>query len=175
MLVLNSDPYLQIADSALGLLSVFDDLKYDRADADMLSPAMRSHAIGKLRPLGFKQVSGSILLNEGAGVRVVIPKANTLGASPFDITRYCSKKRHDVYMLTPTQAACQMIDGYEKDEAVGRIKALIGKHPINLFRLMDYLERTDRHQSFLSAIGHLKYCQRIAIESEPLCRRRALG
>ena len=46
MQVLNGDPYLQIADEKLRLLSVFDDLKYDRADADMMSPAMRTHASG---------------------------------------------------------------------------------------------------------------------------------
>ncbi|MEM9967376.1 MAG: hypothetical protein AAF755_04660 [Pseudomonadota bacterium] len=175
MQVLNRDPYLQIADKTLGLVSIFDDLKYDRADADMLSPAMRSHAMQKLAPLGFRQVSGTVLRHTETGVRVLIPKFHALGASPFDITRYTPKGTADFYLLTPTQTACRFIDSYTKNEAVQRIKTLVAKHPVNLYRLMDYLERQPVHEEFLSAIGHLKYVQRIAVESEPLNRRRALG
>ena len=175
MQVLNSDPYLQIADEKLRLLSVFDDLRYDRADADMMSPAMRTHAIGKLAPLGFRQVSGTVLEHAETGVRGIIPKFHALGASPFDIARYTPKASHDFYLMTPTQTACQFIDTYPRDEAVERIKTLITKHPINLFRLMDYLERKPTHQAFEDAIGHLKYAQREAVEADPLCRRRALG
>ncbi len=173
--VLNRDPYLQLADTRLGLISVFDDLKYDRADADMLSPAMRRHAIAKLGGVGFRQVSGTVLENAEAGVRTLIPKSHALGASPFDITRYTPKRSQDFYVLTPTQTACQFVDHYSTDDAVARIKALVAKHPINLFRLMDYLERKPTHDAFLRAIGHLKYVQRKAVESEPLRRRRALG
>lgn len=175
MLSLNTDPYLQIADEKQGLLSVFDDLKYDRADADMMSPAMRSYAMKKLTPLGFRQISGTVLLHQDSGVRVFIPKFHALGASPFDITRYTPKGAADIYLLTPTQVACRFIDSYPKDEAVHHIKTLIAKHPVNLFRLADYLDRQPVHQEFLNAIGHLRYVQRMAVESEPLNRRRALG
>lgn len=175
MEVLNRDPYLQVADGKLNLLSVFDDLKYDRADADMMSPAMRSHAIKKLGPLGFRQTSGTVLDNRDAGVRVLIPKFHALGASPFDITRYTPKRATDYYLLTPTQTACQLIDFYRIDEAVRRIKELVAKHPINLFRLMDYLDKSPTHDAFQDAIGHLRFVQREAVASEPLCRRRALG
>ncbi len=175
MQALNRDPYFQIADEALGLISVFDDLKYDRADADMMSPAMRSHAISKLTPLGFHQRSGTVLENREADVRVYIPKVHALGASPFDVARYTPKRAQDFYLLTPTQTACQYIDAFETDEAVEQIKELIAKHPINLLKLEDYLERKDSHRAFLGAIGHLKYVQREAVSSEPLNRRRALG
>ncbi|MEM1075309.1 MAG: hypothetical protein AAF665_16130 [Pseudomonadota bacterium] len=175
MEALNRDPYLQIADTKLGILSVFDDLKYDRADADMMSPAMRTHAMKKLGALGYKQTSGTVLLHRETQVRVIIPKFHALGASPFDITRYTSKAPQDFYLLTPTQTACQFVDTYATDDAVERIKTLMAKHPINLYRLMDYLEKTPRHAAFLGAIGHLKFVQREAVSSEPLCRRRALG
>lgn len=171
----DAHPYLQMADWRLGLLSVFDDLRYDRADADLMSPAMRKHAIDRVTPAGFRQISGSVLENRAADIRLLIPKQHALGASPFDITRYTPKRDQDLYLLTPTQAACQIIDAYDTVAAVTRIKALIAKHPINLFRLMDYLEHTDAHRAFLGAIGHLKLVQREAIEAEPLCRRRALG
>ncbi len=175
MQALSRDPYLQIADEKLGLISVFDDLKYDRADADMMSPAMRGHAISKLTPLGFRQTSGSVLDHRKADVRVFIPKIHALGASPFDVARYTPKRKQDLYLLTPTQTACQFIDAFDKDAAVDRIKELIAKHPVNLLKLEDYLERKDSHRAFLGAIGHLKYVQREAVSSEPLCRRRALG
>lgn len=173
--VLNNDPYLQVADTALGLISVFDDLRYDRADLDMLSPPMRNRARAKLQPLGFRQVSGTVFEARDANVRVIMPKSHALGASPFDITLYTPKRETDLYLLTPTQTACQFVDGYPRDEAVARIKTLIEKHPINLDRLGDYLEKKPQHAAFLPAIGHLKFHQREAVAKEPLCRRRALG
>lgn len=167
-------PFLTVADPALKLLSVFDDLKYDRADADMLSPPMRRHVVDKLHRRGFRQVSGNVLENRAEDVRCLIPKSHALGASPFDITRYTPKRAQDFYVLTPTQTACQFIDHYAPEEATSRIAALIAKQPVNLLRLNDYLERTPAHRAFLPSIGHLRYVQREAVESEPLRSRRAL-
>ncbi|MEM1388232.1 MAG: hypothetical protein AAF748_13840 [Pseudomonadota bacterium] len=168
-------PYLTVADSNLRLISVFDDLKYDRADADILSPAMRRHFLDKFAKLGFRQKTGTIVVNKATDVHCLMPKFHALGASPFDITRFTARREQDFYVLTPTQTACQFIDHYSQDEAVQRIRDLVQTQPINLYRLMDYLERKPKHQSFMSAIGHLRYVQRVAVESEPLCRRRALG
>ncbi len=175
MRAFSAGPYFQIADEKLGLLSVFDDLKYDRADVDMISPAMRKHVVGKLGPLGFRQTSGTVLEHAEADMRVHIPKFHALGASPFDIARYTEKRPQDCCLLTPTQVACQYVDHYELDEAVQRIEALIAKHPINLLKLADYLEGKPKHRAFREVLGHIKLKQRIAVESEPLCRRRSLG
>ena len=172
---LNRSPYLQLADSGLGILSVFDDLKYDRADADLMSPAMRRFAVTQVQPLGFRQVSGSVLEQDGSGARIVIPKLHSLGASPFDITRYTPKRAADFYLLTPTQTVCRYIDCYPLEEALDRALGLVRKHPINLYRLMDYLERKPTHSAFRSVLGDIKKAQREAGESEPLCRRKALG
>lgn len=168
-------PYMLVADWRLRLFSIFDDLKYDRSDADMLSPAMRTHAIGKLREVGFRQISGNVLENRDADVRCIIPKFHALGASPFDITRYAERRSQDFFLLTPTQTACQFIDTYSYDEALDRVGQLVTKQPINIYRMMDYLERKPAHEDFVEALGQLKYLQRVAVESEPLCRRRALG
>ena len=175
MRAFSAEPYFQIADEKLGLLSVFDDLKYDRADVDMISPAMRKHVVGKLGPLGFRQTSGTVLEHAEADMRVHIPKFHALGASPFDIARYTEKRPQDYCLLTPTQVACQYVDHYELDDAVQRIEALISKHPINLLKLADYLEAKPKHRAFREVLGHIKLKQRIAVESEPLCRRRSLG
>ena len=172
---LNFGPYMCVADAYLRLISVFDDLRYDRADVDMLSPAMRNHAIARLASLGFRQVSGTVVRHETTGVRCIMPKFHPLGASPFDITRYTPRGECDFYILTPTQTACQLVDWYSHVEAVERIKALITHQPINLYKLLDYLENTSAHQEFAKAIGHLRLVQREAVTSEPLRRRRALG
>lgn len=167
--------YLFVADSRLNLLSVFDDLRYDRSDVDMLSPTMRRHVSEKLRPLGFRQVSGTTFENRAADVRFLMPKSHALGASPFDISRYTPKREQDFYVLTPTQAACQIIDNYSLDHAVHAIKDLISRQPVNLLRLADYLERKPTHQRFAGALGHLQYFQRQAVTSDPLRTRRSLG
>lgn len=171
---LDKDPYLSVADPDLRLISVFDDLRYDRSDLDMLTGPMRRHAVAKLAPLGFRHVSGTVIENRTDDIRVVIPKIHSLGASPFDAARYLERRPQDYILLTPTQAACQMIDTYPCEEAVDRIKALIVEQPINLFKILDHLERKEPHQVFRRAIGHLRFVQRTAIEAEPLRRRRPL-
>ncbi|MEM7733544.1 MAG: hypothetical protein AAF280_12295 [Pseudomonadota bacterium] len=167
--------YMTLADARLRVFSVFDDLYYDRADADMLSPAMRNHAFERLGKIGFRQVSGNVLEDRAADRRCLMPKSHALGASPFDITRYTPRRDQDFYLLTPTQTACQFIDHYGHEEAVERVAQLITVQPINLFRLMDYLEHTPNHREFLKAIKFLEKTQKEAVKSEPLKRRRALG
>ncbi|CUI29775.1 hypothetical protein [Cognatishimia activa] len=172
---LKSDPYIKLADAELRIISVFDELRYDRADMDVLSGPMRDHAVEKLKPLGFKQVTGSSFLHAETGIRVLLPKSHALGGSPFDIARYTPRGEFDYYLLTPTQAACMMIDSYSKMKALERIKGLIKTQPINILRIADYLEKKPVHEDFEDTIGHLKFVQREAVESEPLRRRRALG
>ena len=134
---LNFGPYMCVADAGLRLISVFDDLRYDSADLDMISPAMRDHVITRLIPLGFKQVSGSILLHKATVVRCMIPKFQALGALPFNITRYIPSTEQDFYVLTPTQTACQYVNFYQHAEAVKRVKALIIRQPVNLYKVLD--------------------------------------
>ncbi|MFW8596213.1 hypothetical protein [Cribrihabitans neustonicus] len=172
---LNRTPYICVADAGLRLISVFDDVCYDRADMDSLSGAMREHAAQKLGPLGFAQTSGSSFVHEESGIRVLMPKSHALGASPFDIARYTPRGTYDYYLLTPTQSAAMMIDGYATEDAFERIAALIRRQPINILRLADYLERKPEHDAFREEMGKLRYLQREAVAAEPLRRRRALG
>ncbi len=170
---LNDDPFLFV-DQKLNLISVFDDLKYDRSDLDTLSAPMRRRVVARLDPLGFRQMSGGLIENPKANIRVLLPKFRALGASPFDVVRDTPRRAQDFYVLTPTQTACQWIDAFSTDDAVEAIKTLVVKHPVNLLRIVDFLERTERHQAFLRAVGHLKYVQRLAVSEEPLRSRRAL-
>lgn len=167
--------YMMLADSALNIFSVFDDLRYDRSDADIMSPGMRKHAVGQLRPYGFKQTSGSVLHDKARDVFCYIPKPQVLGASPFDVARYTPKRAQDYYVFTPTQTACQYIDAYSFEEAFEKTLALVQKQPINLYRLMDYLEPKPKHEAFRAALSEIKAVQSNAVKTEPLKRRRALS
>lgn len=172
--VLNADPYLMVADAGLRLISVFDDLSYDRADLDALSGPMRRRALAKLTPLGFVQRSGSVIESRTEDIRVHLPKFRALGASPFDVLRDTKRRPQDYALLTPTQSAARIIDAYPLDAAMERLTALVVKHPVNLLRLGDFLDRSDRHQAFKAVLGHLIYVQRQAVMQEPLKTRRAL-
>jgi hypothetical protein len=172
---LSGDPYIRLAETELRVISVFDDLRYDRSDMDVLSRAMRDHAVAKLKPLGIKQTAGTCFTHLDSGIRIVMPKSHALGASPFDVARYTPRGDQDYYLLTPTQTACLFVEHFDTDTAVDRIRALIQTQPVNILRIADYLERSPHHAAFGRAIGHLKFIQRTAVSSEPLMRRRALG
>jgi len=171
---LNIDPYLMVADTGLRLISVFDDLHYDRADLDMLSGPMRRHALTRLVPLGFKQRSGSVIENRAEDVLIHMPKFRALGASPFDALRDTVLRVQDYALLTPTQVAAQIITEHPTDVAMERLSALVVKHPVNLLRLFDYLEPIPTHRAFRNVLGQLVFLQRKAVSMEPLKTRRAL-
>jgi hypothetical protein len=158
----------------LRLLTVFDDLRYDRADLDMMSAPMRRRALTALAPLGFVQASGGVLENRHADIRIHLPKYRALGASPFDVLRETTLRPQDYALLTPTQAAARIITAHDLEIALPRMEALVVRHPVNLLRLFDYLEHNPRHEAFKPVIGHLVLMQRDAIAREPLKTRRAL-
>ena len=170
-------PYMFLADEKLRLISIFDDLSYDRSDLDILSPSMRNHAVSKLIPLGFNQSSGTILEHSASRDRCLIPKFHALGSSPFHITLYTPKNENDFYILTPTQTACQIIDSYSQELAFEKIEALIKKQPINIRKISDHLEqkKNSTHRLFSPAMGELLNIQQEAVKEEPLRRKRALG
>ena len=170
-------PFMYLADEKLRLISIFDDLSYDRSDLDILSPSMRKHAISKLIPLGFKQISGNILEHPASRDRCLIPKFHALGASPFHITSYTPRNENDFYILTPTQSACQIIDRYSHEIAFEKIEALIKKQPINIRKISDHLEqnKNSTHRLFSPAMRELLSIQRQAVKKEPLRGKRALG
>lgn len=172
--VLDRDPYLCLADGDLRLISVFDDLRYDRADLDMLSGPMRNRVTTKLAPLGFYQRSGGLIENPATGLRLHMPKFRALGASPFDALRDTTRGPGDFAVLTPTQAACAIIAARKTDVAVLALERLVCIHPVNLLRIFDFLDSSPAHKAFRPAIGHLVPIQREAIRTRPLKDRRAL-
>lgn len=172
--VLDRDPYLCLADRGLRLVSVFDDLRYDRADMDMLNGPMRRRLVAALAPLGVRQGRGSRLDCPVTGLRLHMPKFRALGASPFDALRDTVRAPTDYAVLTPTQAACAIIDAHSTDAAVARLERLVRQHPVNLLRIFDFLDGSPAHEAFRPAIGHLVPIQREAVRRAPLKDRRAL-
>ena len=156
-------PYFALADPHLRIFSIFDDLAYDRADADMLSPPMRRHAIEQLKSVGFVQTSGSVLRHRTREVFCRIPKPQTLGAAPFDVLRYETRRAQDFVILTPTQTACQIIDGYPPEEALARLVALVRIQPINIDRIFDFMDRKAAHRENVAMLGAVKSEQRKAV------------
>ncbi|MEM7082963.1 MAG: hypothetical protein AAF465_09530 [Pseudomonadota bacterium] len=169
------DKYLFLADRELNIISVFDDIRYDRADPDILSIGMRRHVIKQLAKQNFKQVSGRVLQQASTHVRCLIPKFHAFGVSPFDAVRYESKREDDYYVLTPTQTACQFLNHYPLNDAIGRIETLIAKQPINVLRMLDFSSSPYADENFVRAIEHFMYVQRDAVSREPLNLMRPLG
>jgi hypothetical protein len=171
----NLGSYVHIPAIEIRIISIFDELRYDRSDADIVSPAMRMHIAKTLAKFGFRQKSGTVFENKQRDIKCLIPKSHALGASPFHITQYTPKRGQDFYILTPTQTACQIIHHCELEDAIEHIHQLIQKQPINLYRLSDYLDYSEQHQEAAKAIGHIKYLQRKALETGPLRNIRPLS
>ncbi|WP_424927748.1 hypothetical protein [Amaricoccus tamworthensis] len=174
VMVLNADPYLIVADTHLRLISVFDDLRYDRSDLDMLCAPMRDRALRRLKPMGFSQKSGTVIENRAEDIRIHMPKFRALGASPFDALRDTDQRPQDYVLLTPTQTAARIIEGHDPDPAMDLLEALVARHPVNLLRIFDFLDSSPRHAAFKKPLGYLVHVQRQAIAKEPLKTRRAL-
>ncbi|WP_086933946.1 hypothetical protein [Agarilytica rhodophyticola] len=170
---LNLDSYI-IVDWGVKAISVFDDLHYDRSDLDVMAPGMRRYVKNKLESIGFAQISGCRFKNEVYDIVCEMPKLNVKGASPFDATNYIKKREYDLFIMTPTQLAAHYIDSLEHAEAVEKIMNLVHKHPVNLFKIMDFVEDKVAHQNFLSVIHHIINEQKKAIKTEPLCRLKSL-
>ena len=93
------DKYLLLTDEPLNIISIFDELRYDRSDIDMLSPGMRQHITNKLKTIGFKQKSAKLLISEDKKFRCHLPMNHALGSSPFHATDYLGKKDGDYFVL----------------------------------------------------------------------------
>lgn len=168
------DPYLLVHNQPDLLISVFDDLRYDRADVDMLSPGMRKYLSGKLAAIGFRQISGNRFVYPEDDICCVIPKNHALGMSPYDATRYTTKRSKDYFVVTPTQTAARFIADMRDEKLVAQLSGLIRHQPINIERLVDFAKQETRYQHFLAVAPHIRFLQRTAVAASPLSSMRAL-
>lgn len=156
-------------------VSVFDDVHYDRADVDMLTPAMRKYVTTCLTDFGCKLKSGTNIIHKNLGITFILPKPSVLGASPFDITKHFPRNEGDIYIFTPTQAAAYLFDHIELETAVKCMSEMIKEQPINLLKLEDTIGKQSKRESYLQAMGHLTYCQRHVVEQPGMRFKRSLG
>lgn len=161
--------------SEINAISVFDDVKYDRADVDMLTPAMRKYIANYLVHRGCQLKSGTAIIHKDLDLTFILPKPSVLGASPFDITHHFPRNESDIYILTPTQSAAYLFDHIELDSAVESISKMIKKQPVNLLKLEDAIGTQVKRQAYLQAMGYLTYCQRQALEQPNMKFKRSLG
>lgn len=170
----SSDSYLHWVDE-INVLSVFDDVLYDRSDIDILSPAMRHFAAKFLKHQGYKQINGQCFSSQDRKEKLWMPKPSVLAASPFDIARYVKRSEGDALILTPTQTAALLLDSLKLDKAVEAIVLLIEQQPINLLKLHDHIPEYHQRNAYVEAFPYLRYCQRKVVENPKMRFKRSLG
>ena len=160
---------------SIRVISVFDDVRYDRSDIDILGPGMRRHVSKFLIQLGCKARSGGRIVEPDSGLNFVLPKPSILAASPFDITRYHQRGADDIYILTPTQTAAYYFQAMDFDLAIMAIAGLIQTQPVNLLKLLDTLEHHRERKCYEPVLHYLLACQKHAVKQGGMKFKRSLG
>ncbi len=173
IMAIERDPYLYWHQQ-LRIISVFDDVRYDRSDLDLLSPAMRQHIVKQLKQLGCKQARGQQLISPNGNV-LWMPKPSVLGSSTFDIGKYTKRAEHDIYILTPTQAAAYWLDNGELEPAVEAIANMIKQQPCNLRKIEDHIGSNPKRKAYIQAMPYLRKVLRESQEQPEMKFKRSLG
>jgi hypothetical protein len=134
---LKDDKYLFFLETPHNLVCVFDHIRYDRSDADLLSQAQRKYLLNKLVEYGYYHKTGRVLISESHKTKFIFPKQNILGASISDFIKHEKREDQDLFVLTPTQMAIYIINTI-KNDTLEILKNLISKHPINLKKIYDH-------------------------------------
>jgi hypothetical protein len=171
---IGKDDYLLWHES-IRVISVFDDVKYDRSDIDILGPGMRRYVTKFLTGLGCKTRSGSCIVHRHSELNFLLPKPSVLASSPFDITRYQSRERKDIYILTPTQTAAYLFQHMDFDLAIIAIFEMIKTQPVNLLKLQDTLQHHRERQYYAPVLRYLLACQNQGVKQEQMKFKRSLG
>jgi len=170
----NEDEYLLWHDS-IRVISVFDDVKYDRSDIDLLGPGMRKHVTQFLKGLGCKAKSGKCIVHRDSEIKYWLPKPSLLAASPFDITRYQPRDANDIYVLTPTQTAAYFFQTIDFDLAILAIGDMIETQPVNILKLLDTLNSPQERTYYAPVLRYLLDCQKQIVKQPRVKFKRTLG
>ncbi len=156
------------------IISLFDDVRYDRSDIDILSTSMRKHIGLILKSLGCIHKAGNRYISP-VGLSLWMPKPSVLGASSFDATRYTPRQPGDIYILTPTQAVAYWLDHASLEEAVPAIVDMMRSQPCNLRKLEDQINKNSQRNTYLQAMPYLRRELRLSQEDPKLKFKRSLG
>ncbi|MGK0499408.1 MAG: hypothetical protein ACJAYG_001045 [Oceanicoccus sp.] len=171
---ISKDDYLLWHDS-IRVISVFDDVKYDRSDIDLLVPAMRKYVSQFLNNLGYKAKSGKCIVHRDSDIKCWLPKPSVLAASPFDITRYQARDLNDIYILTPTQTAAYYFQQLDFDLAIMAIGKMIKTQPVNILKLLDTLNSPQERRYYGPVLRYLLDCQQQVVSKPGVKFKRSLG
>ena len=155
--------------------SVFEDVKYDRSDIDILGPGMRRYVTNFLTTLDCKTRSGRCIVHRHSGLNCWLPKPSVLAASPFDITRYRPREPKDIYILTPTQTAAYLFQHLDFDLAIIAIFEMIKTQPVNLLKLQDTLQHHHERHYYAPVLRYLLDCPQPGVPPGRMKFKRSLG
>lgn len=173
---LKDDKNFYVVEGSLNILSVFDHTNYDRSDLDLLSGPQRQYVEKKLKKHGYKFKTGRVLQSKTQSIVFRIPKQSIISANPFDIIRYEKRDQGDIFVLTPTQSACLIINRITvKDELKLALKELIKKQPINLKKIYDNIRFEKSKENYQSIHNELSEFQSEVIKSTHLKYKQHLG
>jgi hypothetical protein len=172
--IIGGDEYLLWRDS-IRVLSVFDDVRYDRSDIDLLGPGMRRYVSQVLTGLECKAKSGKCIEHSDADIKCWLPKPSVLAASPFDITRYQPREANDIYILTPTQTAAYFFQQLDFDLAIMAIGDMIESQPVNILKLLDTLNSRRERSYYAPVLRYLLDCQKQVVSQPGFKFKRTLG
>jgi len=168
-----ADKYLVVLQDSINIISVFDALQYDRSDADLMTPNMRTYVVNKLKSIGFKQQSGNRFTSEDSKINCHFAKPRLLVSSSFDCI-LTQRSEADYHILTPTQTACQLFNTLPLEQAIEAVSSLIKQQPINVYKIKDYSYNQTRHKEIISYISYLTQQQQLALSNPKLAQMRSL-
>lgn len=173
---LKDDKNFYVVEAPMSILSVFDHTNYDRSDLDLLSGPQRQYVERKLKKYGYKFKTGRVLQSKTNPIVFRIPKQSIISANPFDIIRYEKRDQGDIFVLTPTQTACLIINRItDQDELKEALKDLIKKQPINLKKIYDNIRFEKSKETYQSIHSELLDFQTEVIKSTDLKYKQHLG
>lgn len=174
--LLYKDKYLYLYNEKFQAVSIFDHIRYDRSDYDMLSPPQRKYLLKLLLDNSGRQITGRKVAFED-GTTITFPRANAMSPSPGDVLEELSQDEGHFLVLTPTQLAYALIKELhdEPELLMSELNKLITAQPINLYKVQDYAESEGMKSFLRKNLESLKAAQETITTSEPMKNRRHLG
>lgn len=165
-----------IVEKPFRAMSVFDHIRYDRSDYDILSPPQRHYVIKELLSLGGVQLTGRRVAFKESASNFIFPKANAMSQSPGDVLLELTDEGQDYLVLTPTQMAFAIIKKVsEQSVKLNLLKDLILKQPINLKKVIDYADNNEMKDFLAMFAQQLSDFQTEVVGSEQMRNRKHLG
>lgn len=130
---------------SLPYLAVFDDIRFENYDCDLIGSEARRLIHHALQLLGFQRRSGHLYAHP-SGVLARIPKPSiTLGTNPVDAVHRVSSA-DSVILVTPTQLLLLALDrpDFSVEEAVDELQSLLRLCPANLPKVVQWTRARGR-------------------------------